>query len=239
MENSSVKILIVDDESDVCHSIASYFEIFGYETHTCYSGTEALELVNREKFHLVITDLRMPSVSGIEVLKAIKTKDRHYPKVYAISGYTDFSLEEIYSQGADGFLAKPFDSRGMLEAIRKATLPLGEIWKRRPSVEPNHEVMVQGHLSNNQIVLGRGGFAVGHDPSPWEVGDLIRLQIQIMEPSIPNLRGAGTVRWKRNHPRIEGQEMSGIEIVYLEDTCRDHFAKWLSQSDELSFIPSS
>ncbi|MCB9085954.1 MAG: response regulator [Bdellovibrionaceae bacterium] len=237
MGSEKVRLLIVDDEVDLCHSIASYFEIFGYETLTANGGQEALDLLNNETVQLVITDVRMPKVSGVQLLEAIKAKDVNHPKVLVISGYADLPVEELYNKGADGFFSKPFDSRGMLEAIRKAIVTLDELWKRPPSVEPEFELGFDDKISSGNIGFGRGGFSVAHGNEPWVVDDLIRFHLNLHDPNIPQVRGAGIVRWRKNG-QSGGKSISGIEITYLDDACRSEFVKWLEKRPSAPYIPT-
>ena len=236
MGNEGIRLLVVDDEVDLCHSIASYFEIFGYETVTANGGQEALDILDKESFQLVVTDVRMPKVSGVQLLDEIKKKDVDHPKVLVISGYADLPVEELYRKGADGFFSKPFDSRGMLEAIRKAIVPVEELWKRPPSVEPEHEVVFEGNFPCPGIAFGRGGFAVAHENEQWGVEDHVRIQIQLNVPDLPEIRGTGVVRW-RNSGGPGGKPASGIEIVHLEDSCRSEFASWLRSHSGPPYIP--
>lgn len=98
------KVLVIEDDKD----IASYFQealVSKYETiHTAYSGKVAMEKLEADDYHLVLLDLVLPEIDGIEILQAIKKKDRSSP-VIVVSGYLDdarMSLCQKY--GADKVL---------------------------------------------------------------------------------------------------------------------------------------
>ena len=104
----SKSILIVDDNPNMSSLLAEMLEIFDYNSVIAKDGEDALEKLASNKYSLVITDMRMPKMTGLELLDKIKEK---YPKlpVVLISGYSIDNLssgEEMIKP--DGFLAKPF-----------------------------------------------------------------------------------------------------------------------------------
>ena len=114
------KVLIVDDNPNMSSLLSEMLEVFDYDSVRASDGTEALEILGNNSISLVITDLRMPNMSGTELLREVKTK---YPKipVVLISGYSvsqaDSQAEEVK---ADGFLGKPLlmsDIEKMLNSL--------------------------------------------------------------------------------------------------------------------------
>jgi DNA-binding NtrC family response regulator len=102
------KILIVDDNDQMCSLLADILELFDYQAQQAKDGEEALSQLKAEKFDLVITDLRMPKMSGTELLKLIKQEQPHLP-VVVVSGFTPGNTQNlIIGEQADGFLNKPF-----------------------------------------------------------------------------------------------------------------------------------
>ncbi len=102
------KILIVDDNDQMCSLLADILELFDYQTLQARDGEEALHRLKEDKFDLVITDLRMPKMSGTELLKLIKKDQPHLP-VVVVSGFTPGNTQNlIIGEQADGFLNKPF-----------------------------------------------------------------------------------------------------------------------------------
>ena len=102
------KILIVDDNDQMCSLLADILELFDYQTLQARNGEEALHRLKEDRFDLVITDLRMPKMSGTELLKLIKEDQPHLP-VVVVSGFTPGNTQNvIIGEQADGFLNKPF-----------------------------------------------------------------------------------------------------------------------------------
>lgn len=101
-------ILIVEDNPNMSSLLEEMLEVFDYKSVRADSGQEALEIMKSQKFAMVITDLRMPNMTGLELLKNVKTSNPEIP-VVLISGY---SLKEVDSDPntpkPDGFLSKPF-----------------------------------------------------------------------------------------------------------------------------------
>jgi DNA-binding NtrC family response regulator len=102
------QILIVDDNPNMSSLLAEMLEIFEFESKRAGNGQEALAILGNEKFSLVITDLRMPEMSGSELLKNIKKSHPDLP-VVVISGYNLAEEEDtLMANMADGFINKPF-----------------------------------------------------------------------------------------------------------------------------------
>lgn len=101
------KILIVDDNPNMSALLSEMLEVFDYESVRAADGDQALGELENGEFSMVITDMRMPKMTGMELLKLVKER---YPKVRVvlISGYTGGQIEsEAESLKADGFLGKP------------------------------------------------------------------------------------------------------------------------------------
>ncbi|PKK81947.1 MAG: hypothetical protein CVT49_16235 [candidate division Zixibacteria bacterium HGW-Zixibacteria-1] len=102
------KILIVDDNPNMSSLLVEMLEVFQYDALRATDGHDALQRVDKEDIAMVITDMRMPKMSGLELLKALKEKRPQMP-VVIISGYSVDDVDsDIVSAKADGFLNKPF-----------------------------------------------------------------------------------------------------------------------------------
>jgi len=117
---SGPRVLVVDDEQDLAESCAYFLERAGYVTRCATSGPLALELLEREPFSLVISDVRMPRMSGMELLTAIKARDPDV-EVLLITGYPDLQMAvSAIKQGAFDYLAKPYAEKDLMERVAKA-----------------------------------------------------------------------------------------------------------------------
>jgi len=120
MINDSAKILVVDDEKRMCESLQTLLSKAGYNVTTVEKGEEALRRINKSDFDLVITDIKMPQVDGLDILKAARTKDED-ALVILMTGYA--SLESAISainQGAYDYLMKPIEFADLKLTIQRA-----------------------------------------------------------------------------------------------------------------------
>lgn len=115
-----VSILIVDDDDKLRHLLIDTLQSLGYNATGATNGEEALSLLTQEKIDLVITDVKMPYLDGIKLLKEVKKKNPQLP-ILMITGYSfAFPAEQALKAGADGFLAKPFRIGRIEELIQSA-----------------------------------------------------------------------------------------------------------------------
>ncbi len=113
------KILIVDDEKAILIMFSHLLSLYGYSVLIAANGAKAIELFKKERPAAVITDIKMPGVDGIEVLKQIKNID---PKtdIIVITGHGDEELEkQAFDLKANDYINKPFQSNTLDEALER------------------------------------------------------------------------------------------------------------------------
>ena len=112
------KLLVVDDESDIREFAKKFFERRGVEVFTASGGNEALLIIDREKPQLVLLDVRMEEMTGIEVLR--KIREKNYPvKVIMVTGIEEEStVNEARNLGVIGYVHKPL----ILDELEKVVL---------------------------------------------------------------------------------------------------------------------
>lgn len=117
----AMKIAIIDDEKDMRQSISQWLALSGYDTETFESAEEALKVLGPEYPGIVISDIRMPGMDGMQFLKKLMGNDSALP-VIMITGHGDVPMAvEAMRVGAFDFLEKPFNPDRMSELARKAT----------------------------------------------------------------------------------------------------------------------
>jgi DNA-binding response OmpR family regulator/predicted regulator of Ras-like GTPase activity (Roadblock/LC7/MglB family) len=113
------RILVVDDEPNVVKSCARMLELEGFEVQGVTDGAAAIDLYQREGFDLVLTDLKMPDVDGLNVLTAIK---EHNPRA-AVVIFTAYGTKENVVKalrlGANEFLEKPLETKTLVATVRR------------------------------------------------------------------------------------------------------------------------
>ena len=115
-------VLLIDDDRIVLKSLARFLEHHGYILKVAESGEEALEDIKKWNFDLIITDIRMPGLNGIETIKGIREfhrkNNRPLPGEVIITGYADPEVErQAEKLGITDFIYKPFATRHFLEII--------------------------------------------------------------------------------------------------------------------------
>ncbi len=114
------RVLVVDDESDMAESCAYLLRRAGHDATTAFSGEEALRRLQEGGFGLVITDLRMPRMSGLQLLAAIKQADPDV-EVVMITGFPEIQTAvAAIKQGAWDYLTKPYVAKDLMDRVDKA-----------------------------------------------------------------------------------------------------------------------
>ncbi|MDP5348531.1 MAG: response regulator, partial [Paracoccaceae bacterium] len=119
--SKGMKIAIVDDEQDMRQSISQWLALSGYDTETFASAEDALKVLGPDYPGIVISDIKMPGMDGMQFLKKLMGSDSTLP-VIMITGHGDVPMAvEAMRVGAFDFLEKPFNPDRMNELARKAT----------------------------------------------------------------------------------------------------------------------
>ena len=123
-------LLIVDDDDDILEVLSVYFLKQGYDVILAHDGDEAVQLLKYKAIDLVITDIRMPKMNGLSLLKHIRTKSNSLP-VILMTGY-ELSRTELscLSYQADAYISKPFTSEYLHNVIKRLITEGSQIEKR-------------------------------------------------------------------------------------------------------------
>jgi putative two-component system response regulator len=168
------KILVIDDDAVVRHVTGEMLVAAGYEVVAAATAAEALELFMDEEIELVVTDIVMPDVSGLELLEAMRLHRPSLPIVLVTGADTRDNLSEALTRGADGLVAKPFSRAELQEAVENALDSAGksqrDLRERRPltptltsvlanAIEAREEGM-RGHCERLTVLAMRLGLAL-------------------------------------------------------------------------------
>ncbi|MBI5418738.1 MAG: sigma-54-dependent Fis family transcriptional regulator [Deltaproteobacteria bacterium] len=145
------RILIVDDEPQILTFLRDLFQSHGWDVYDASCGTEGIEKLERERYDVVLTDLKMPGADGIEVLRTVK-KIQSDAEVVLMTAYgTVDSAIEAMRAGAFHFLMKPFRSEEVIHLVEKA---YGHRQLKRENLFLKAEVRGRHQL---QAVVGTSG----------------------------------------------------------------------------------
>jgi len=115
-------VLVVDDEESVREPIVAMLEHLGFKADSAVSSEEALEILTEKPYTFLLTDIRMPGIDGLELIKRIK---RSHPEicVIAMTGYSrEFNYVEVINTGATDFVNKPFVIEELEAKIKRAII---------------------------------------------------------------------------------------------------------------------
>ena len=116
-----MRLLVVEDEKKLCDMIAKSLHQAGYEVDTCNDGEEALEMICAEMYDLIVLDLNLPGMDGMDILRELR-KENEETKVLILSARSQIADKvEGLDAGANDYLAKPFHSKELLARIRAMT----------------------------------------------------------------------------------------------------------------------
>ena len=110
-------LLIVDDNRDLCNVMVRIFQESGFSAHGFYGGQAALNEMSKQQFNLVITDIKMPGMDGLELLAEIRIRHQGIP-VVLITGNLEIDAQTYLEKtDADAILYKPFKAEELVKAV--------------------------------------------------------------------------------------------------------------------------
>ncbi|MGL4774301.1 MAG: response regulator transcription factor [Clostridium sp.] len=136
------RVLIVDDEKEIRDLVEIYLKGEGYETIKAKDGAEALEMLKNEEFDLMILDIMMPNVNGIEVCMRIR-EEREMPIIMLSAKSEDMDKILGLNMGADDYLTKPFNP---LELVARVKSQLRRFYRFKSKAS-------QSEVENNDLIV--------------------------------------------------------------------------------------
>lgn len=237
MQLRDATLLVVDDEPQYREIIIGWFAREGSLVLAADNGIHALEILEKDEVHAIITDVRMPVMDGTELVRRVKAAGKYTPAAVSISGFSDLTPREAYDLGIEAQLSKPVERKVLISSVRRSLMEREELWAEPfrsttvPTVKFEFESLAAA-LRKKQILFGRGGFCVRSNvlfretsSAGFELhfagdGRLVSLQ--------------GIVRW--NAP---SEQLVGIEITRVSDQGRAWVTDLARSNESVSFIPRS
>ncbi|MBL7073093.1 MAG: response regulator [Candidatus Omnitrophica bacterium] len=117
-----VKLLVVDDEADICDFVQKFFKERHFNVFVAYNGEDALDIIQKERPKILLLDMKMPVMNGIETLKAIRERGDDI-KVIMVTAINDIDVaKEARKCGASEYITKPL----VLEQLEKTVLAMAK-----------------------------------------------------------------------------------------------------------------
>lgn len=235
------RVLVIDDEELICEYIVSGLRELGMRAYSISTPTRALEMISMYNIDFVVSDIRMPQMSGMQVLKSVRDVYRCWPHFVFITGFPDYTLEECMHNGASGFIEKPLELDKLFRTIMEHL------------VESSAEKLQLLELSSSQAIkitdpfrvgandIGFGGAFLAMDGNTQKnqkinVGSIIDLRFMLPDTThaIPV---SGQVVWKR--AAADGSKRAGIGVKFISMGDKDElaFQDWVRAKHIASFVP--
>jgi CheY-like chemotaxis protein len=236
MQPKDATVLIVDDEPVLCEIKSTWLIRLVARVLVANNGAEAMEVLAANNVDLVITDIRMPVMDGLTLVKKITDSSKPRPSVIFITGFSDFEPRDAYDLGVDAILEKPMDRGDLLQAVKRSLTPRPELWQTALDVTPSAVLhsnfrSLATALQMQEIAFGRGGFCIAV-PQGLQEGPIGILLEFHEDRSV--LQGQGIVRW------ISAAEgLAGIELLYVAPVSREWMVKLAERNEFATFIPRS
>lgn len=155
-------ILVVDDEGAIRYSISKTLQRLGYQVHTAETGEEALEMMQRQEYDVVLTDIRMPGLSGVELLARIKEQAPD-AVVILLTGYASLETAiESLRLGAHDYLVKPSSSQDIRNSVAEGLERARNLKHRRQllsAIRESAEELVGTGGEAERVAAGKAGSA--------------------------------------------------------------------------------
>ncbi len=107
--NEQIKILVVDDEPKICHLIEELLKLEGYQIDVSFSGIEALQMMKKYNYQMLLTDLKMPGIDGLELIRKAKEASPEIRTVMVTGYATVQTAVQALRHGVDDYVTKPFN----------------------------------------------------------------------------------------------------------------------------------
>lgn len=116
-----MRILVIEDEKELCDSIKEGLTLDGYEVDACYNGLDGEEMATIEPYDLILLDLTLPDMDGMDILKSVRSQNALVPILILSARVQTEDKVEGLDRGANDYLTKPFDFSELEARIRSLT----------------------------------------------------------------------------------------------------------------------
>ncbi|MBI5418181.1 response regulator [Candidatus Poribacteria bacterium] len=154
-----IKILVIDDDRDICENLVKIFSYEGYIVKCSFNGINALKMISSENFNIIILDLKMPKIDGEEVLKNIAKLNKDIG-IIILTGYpsVESAVNTLKNQAMD-YITKPFKNDDLIKVVKSVIKKMGLIEdpQSRLNVHVGNNIK-KYRIQNNYTIRDLAGF---------------------------------------------------------------------------------
>jgi CheY-like chemotaxis protein len=243
MTLQEAKILIVDDEPMLREIFALWLSMSGCESvYEASDGEEALASIHAQPIDVLLSDIRMPNMDGLTLVRRLRDLGIVIPSIIFVSGFADIDFRQMYDLGVEAFLSKPIKREELVACLETAISDSSALWSSPMDPSPRQTLNIDvadlarpylNQTGSSSFSLGRGGFRA-HVAAPLALGGVAfncGLSVDTHSPPVA-FGGEGYVRWFSRADSI-----AGIEFAYLDPSCRAWILDEIARNRPHSFIP--
>ena len=232
MQLKEASILVVDDEPVLLDIMGEWFKPFVGQVFCAGDGLQALQALATNKIDLIITDVRMPVMDGISLVKKVKASALHTPSVILITGFSDIEVREAYDLGAEALLEKPIERDDLINAVKRSLAERNDLWQTSFDLAAypiltGSFASLDAALREHRIAFGRGGFCI--ETEQFLADGPVNIELSFKADQYM-LSGQGIVRWLAHQ-----ESLMGIELTCVAEASRARVVELTERS--AAFIP--
>ena len=236
MRLEEATVMVVDDEPELREIFSAWLGRKGCRVLTASNGQEALKTMQKEAVDVLVSDIRMPVMGGIELVRTICKMDLLIPSIIFVTGFGDVDPREMHALGVEALLEKPLERKNLLRVLDECLMAREDLWLT-PLPEPADQSVTRQLESMHNAAgictfqLGRGGCCFAID-RPLEEEQTIELDFCFAREGL-RLKAQGTVRWVS----IDASH-AGVAFQYVDPGCRNWVIGTIHKNTMRKFIPS-
>lgn len=168
------KVLIIEDNIDLSNVMRDFLSNDGYQIKQAFSGDEGLKMVLKEEIDLIILDIMLPGIDGIEVCKKIR-EDRYLPIIIVSAKKTDYDKVLALGVGADDYLTKPFSQIELVARVKSHLRRATNFMQKTTATSTNNKKKIFNQLSIDSFSyeVAVGGKQIDFSPKEFQLLDFL------------------------------------------------------------------
>lgn len=222
-------LLVVDDETDLRDIVASELEFMGAKVFQAENITTAQKILKENAIDLIVSDIRMPGGTGVDLLDVVKSKNVDVPPVILITGFADITTEDAFDKGAEALINKPFKLDDLIKMVIRYTSPFEKRFQEEVTSQRTITAMVEK--------FGRGGASVEVElgGKKVDIGEHLKFKFTFEGKEY---EGGGICRWFKQSETGSQKAKVGLEFLNLDSETLAQFQSVCAGKNIVAYIPA-